>query len=116
MTMRCKNELDEPTPEELIEVLQHVNEALHRLGGAWQVLPGTVRSRLLGESQRIEDILDRAGALPTRSSLSSRDHRLRHLPPPRPAAEQTKPLVLGHRHKPGPHTQLPSVAAAAEKR
>jgi hypothetical protein len=85
----------EPTSEELIEALQHVNEALHRLGGAWQVLPGKVRARIVSESQRIEDLLDRAGALPTPSPLKARDRLVRHLPLPRPLPHKTRPLVLG---------------------
>ncbi len=85
----------EPTPEELIEALQHVNEALHRLGGAWQVLPGKVRARIVSESQRIEELLDRAGALPMPPPLKARDRLVRHLPLPRPRPQRTKPLVLG---------------------
>ena len=71
--MLRKREDDEPTPEDFIEALQLVNEALHRLGGAWQLLPGNVRARLVKESQRIEDLLDRAGALPIPPSLTTRD-------------------------------------------
>jgi hypothetical protein len=84
--MPRKSEDDEPTAEELIEALQHVNEALHRLGGAWQLLPGNVRARLVMESQRIEDLLDRAGALPLPPPLATRDRLIRHLPLPRPAS------------------------------
>ena len=73
--MLSKREDDEPTPEDFIEALQLVNEALHRLGGAWQLLPGNVRARLVKESQRIEDLLDRAGALPLPSPPTTRDRR-----------------------------------------
>jgi hypothetical protein len=48
MPMSRKKDLGEPSPEELIEALQHVNEALHQLGGAWQILPGKVRARIVG--------------------------------------------------------------------
>lgn len=93
--MPRNKELGEPSTEELIEALQHVNEALHRLGGAWQQLSGNVRARLVSESQRIEELLDRAGALPMPLPLTSRDRRFRHLPPPKPASHQTKTMVLG---------------------
>lgn len=102
--MPRNEQLGDPTQEDLIEALQHVNEALHRLGGAWQMLPGAVRARLVSESQRIEDLLDRAGALLLPPSLGPRDRRLRHLPLPRPGAPPTKALVLGRgyhrRYKP----------------
>lgn len=93
--MPRKREDDEPTAEELIEALQHVNEALHRLGGAWQLLPGNVRARLVKESQRIEDLLDRAGALPLPPPQAARDRLIRHLPLPRPASHLVKSALLG---------------------
>ena len=93
--MLSKREDDEPTPEDFIEALQLVNEALHRLGGAWQVLPGNVRARLVKESQRIEDLLDRAGALPLPPPLTTRDRLTRHLPLPRPASHLIKSALLG---------------------
>ncbi len=94
--MSRQKELGEPSPEELIEAMQNVNKALHRLGGAWQLLPGKVRARLVRESQRIEDLLDRAAALPLPPS-PSRDPQLRHLPPPALAARGTQPIILGRR-------------------
>jgi hypothetical protein len=100
--MPHKREDDEPTLEEFIETLQHVNEALHRLGGAWQQLPGAVRARLVGESQRIEDLLDRAGALPLPPPSTSRNRLVRHLPLPRPASLRNKPTVLGKPRRVGP--------------
>ena len=93
--MLPKREDDEPTAEDFIEALQLVNEALHRLGGAWQLLPGNVRARLVKESQRIEDLLDRAGALPLPSPPTTRDRRTRHLPLPRPASHLIKSALLG---------------------
>jgi hypothetical protein len=108
MTLSRQKELGEPSPEELIEALQNVNEALHRLGGAWQLLPGKVRARLVSESQRIEDLLDRAAALPLPPS-PSRDPHLRHLPPPALAARGTKPIILGRTR---PRSQKESAAAS----
>ena len=93
--MPRKREDDEPTAEDFIEALQLVNEALHQLGGAWQQLPGNVRARLVKESQRIEDLLDRAGALPLPPPLTTRDRLTRHLPVPRPASHLTKSALLG---------------------
>jgi hypothetical protein len=93
--MRRKIEDDEPTPEDFIEALQLVNEALYRLGGAWQQLPGNVRARIVKESQRIEDLLDRAGALPLPPPQTTRDRLTRHLPVPRPASHLTKSALLG---------------------
>jgi hypothetical protein len=93
--MRCTREDNEPTSEDFIEALQLVNEALHRLGGAWQLLPGNVRARLVKESQRIDDLLDRAGALPMPPPLTTRDRLTRHLPLPRPASHLFKPALLG---------------------
>jgi beta-phosphoglucomutase-like phosphatase (HAD superfamily) len=86
---------EEPTAEELIEALQHVNDALHRLGGAWQLLPGNVRARLVMESQRIENLLDRAGALPLPPPRATRDRLIRHLPVPKPSSHLAKSALLG---------------------
>jgi hypothetical protein len=96
--MSRKKDLGEPSPEELIEALQHVNEALHQLGGAWQILPGKVRARIVGESQRIEDLLDRAEALPVPPPRAPRDRRLRHLPVPKPVSSRTT-QVLGRKYR-----------------
>ena len=101
MTMLPKPDEDEPSLDECIELLQHVNEALHMLGGAWQVLPGKVRARLVNESQRIEDLLDRAGALPMPPPLAIRDRLVRHLPVPRSKAYKMKTTALGKAHRSG---------------
>jgi hypothetical protein len=98
--MPLKREDNEPTLEEFIEALQHVNDALHRLGGAWQLLPGNVRARLVKESQKIEDLLDRAGALPLPPPQTNRDRLIRHLPVPRPASH-LKSALLGKPRRPG---------------
>jgi beta-phosphoglucomutase-like phosphatase (HAD superfamily) len=99
--MLPKREDDEPTAEDFIEALQLVNEALHRLGGAWQQLPGNVRARIVKESQRIEDLLDRAGALPLPPPQTTRDRLTRHLPLPRPTSHLTKAALLGKTRRVG---------------
>jgi|ERR1700761_4250035 hypothetical protein len=89
-----EQKVEEPTYEELLEALRQVDDTLHHLGGAWQLLPGKVRVRLVGDSQIIEDLLERAGALPVAVS-GSRAPRVRHLPRPRPFGLQARSPLLG---------------------